>query len=54
MDSVNEAFILPAALIGLSDTGRIAVGRAADLTLWSPRLEVTATIVGGDIAFSRA
>ena len=52
-DALAMASSVPAAAIGLADTGRIAVGRSADLTLWSAALEVTATIVAGAIAFQR-
>ena len=46
---------VPAAAIGLglADIGRIAVGQVADLTLWSTAMEVSATIIGGEIAFRR-
>ena len=52
-DALAMASSVPAAAIGLADTGRIAVGQSADLTLWSAALEVTATIVAGAIAFQR-
>jgi N-acetylglucosamine-6-phosphate deacetylase len=47
------ASTVPASAIGLADTGRIAVGQAADLTLWSSNLEVTATIIRGALAYRR-
>jgi N-acetylglucosamine-6-phosphate deacetylase len=50
-DALAMASAVPAAAIGLADVGRIAVGQAADLTLWSAAMEVTATLVGGAIAF---
>jgi len=50
-DALAMASAVPAAAIGLADVGRIAVGQAADLALWSAAMEVTATIVGGAIAF---
>jgi N-acetylglucosamine-6-phosphate deacetylase len=50
-DALAMASTVPAAAIGLGDVGRIAVGQVADLALWSPAMEVTATIVGGTIAF---
>jgi len=50
-DALAMASAVPAAAIGLSDTGRLAVGQVADLALWSAAMEVTATIVGGEIAF---
>jgi N-acetylglucosamine-6-phosphate deacetylase len=52
-DALAMASSVPAAVIGLGDVGRIAVGQLADLTLWSAAMEVTATLVGGTIAFSR-
>ena len=45
------ASTVPAARVGLSDRGSLAVGRRADLVLWSATLEVEATIVGGEVAF---
>ena len=50
-DALAMASTVPAALIGLTDTGRIAPGTTADLTLWSANMEVAATIVAGRIAF---
>ena len=50
-DALAMASTVPAAAIGLADTGRIAVGQVADLALWSAAMEVTATIVGGEVAF---
>ena len=47
------ASTVPAAAVGLADIGRIAVGQAANLTLWSTAMEVTATIIGGALAFRR-
>ena len=44
---------VPAAAIGLADVGRIAVGQAADLALWSAAMDVTGAIVGGEIVFRR-
>jgi len=52
-DALAMASTVPAATIGLADAGRIAVGKTADLTLWSAALEVTATIVGGDVVYRR-
>jgi len=52
-DALTMASSVPAAAIGLADIGRIAIGQAADLTLWSTAMEVTATIIGGEIAFRR-
>ncbi|HEY7371189.1 MAG TPA: N-acetylglucosamine-6-phosphate deacetylase, partial [Polyangia bacterium] len=50
-DALAMASGVPAAAIGLADAGRIAVGRRADLALWSAAMEVTATLVGGAVAF---
>jgi len=52
-DALAMASTVPASTIGLADAGRIAVGQTADLTLWSAALEVTATVVGGALAFQR-
>jgi N-acetylglucosamine-6-phosphate deacetylase len=52
-DALAMASTVPAAAIGLADTGRIAVGQAADLALWSSNMEVTATIVRGELAYRR-
>jgi N-acetylglucosamine-6-phosphate deacetylase len=52
-DALAMASTVPAALVGLAPTGRIAVGLDADLVLWSASLEVEATIVRGEVAFSR-
>ncbi len=52
-DALAMASTVPAATMGLADAGRIAVGKTADLTLWSAALEVTATIVGGEIVYQR-
>jgi N-acetylglucosamine-6-phosphate deacetylase len=53
-DALGMASTVPAAAIGLADVGRIAAGQAADLALWSAAMEVTATIVGGQVVFRRA
>ena len=52
-DALAMASSVPAAAIGLADVGRIAVGQLADLALWSAAMEVTATLVGGQVAFRR-
>jgi N-acetylglucosamine-6-phosphate deacetylase len=52
-DALAMASTVPAAAIGLTGVGRIAVGQTADLTLWSAAMEVTATVVGGDLAYRR-
>ena len=38
---------VPARLLGLADRGHVQVGGRADLTLFTPDLEVVATFVGG-------
>jgi N-acetylglucosamine-6-phosphate deacetylase len=48
-DALAMASTVPAAAVGLADTGRIAPGLRADLTLWSTNAEVVATIVGGEV-----
>ena len=52
-DALAMASTVPAAAIGLADVGRIAVGQAADLALWSAAMDVTGAIVGGEIVFRR-
>jgi N-acetylglucosamine-6-phosphate deacetylase len=52
-EALTMASTVPAALVGLAPTGRIAAGLDADLVLWSASLEVEATIVRGEVAFSR-
>jgi N-acetylglucosamine-6-phosphate deacetylase len=52
-DAFAMASTVPAAALGLADLGRIAVGQAADLALWSSAMEVTATIIGGTVAYRR-
>ena len=50
-DALAMASTVPAAAIALPDTGRLAVGHLDDLTLWSAAMEVTATIIGGEVAY---
>jgi N-acetylglucosamine-6-phosphate deacetylase len=50
-DALAMASTVPAARVGLEDRGTLAVGQRADLTLWSAKLEVEATVVGGEIVF---
>jgi N-acetylglucosamine-6-phosphate deacetylase len=52
-DALAMASTVPAALVGLAPTGRLAAGLDADLVLWSASLEVEAAIVRGEVAFSR-
>jgi N-acetylglucosamine-6-phosphate deacetylase len=50
-EALTMASTVPAARVGLADRGTLAVGRRADLVLWSANLEVETTIVGGEVAF---
>jgi len=50
-EALTMATAVPAARLGLTDRGRLAVGARADLTLWSADLTVVATILGGTVAF---
>lgn len=50
-EALTMASTVPAARVGLLDRGTLAVGRRADLVLWSANLEVETTIVGGEVAF---
>jgi N-acetylglucosamine-6-phosphate deacetylase len=43
------ASTVPAARVGLTDRGALAVGQRADLVLWSTDLAVETTIVGGQV-----
>lgn len=47
-EAVAMASSVPAAFMGLADTGRIAPGLRADLALLDDALEVTATWIGGE------
>jgi N-acetylglucosamine-6-phosphate deacetylase len=46
-EALTMATAVPAARLGLLDRGRLAVGRRADLALWSAELEIVSTAVGG-------
>jgi N-acetylglucosamine-6-phosphate deacetylase len=50
-DALGMASTVPAARVGLSDRGALAVGRRADLVLWSADLAVETTIVRGQVVF---
>ncbi|MEA2513366.1 MAG: N-acetylglucosamine-6-phosphate deacetylase, partial [Thermomicrobiales bacterium] len=52
-EAIRMASEVPARLLGMAETGRIAAGCAADLVLFDDDLNVEATIVGGQIAFRR-
>ena len=45
--ALTMATAVPAARLGLADRGRLAVGRRADLALWSEELEIVSTAIGG-------
>jgi N-acetylglucosamine-6-phosphate deacetylase len=46
-EALTMATAVPAACIGLADRGRLAVGRRADLVLWSAELQIVSTMIGG-------
>jgi N-acetylglucosamine-6-phosphate deacetylase len=48
-DALTMASTVPAARVGLTDRGALAVGQRADLVLWSTDLAVETTIVGGQV-----
>ena len=50
-EALSMATQVPARLLDRDDLGRLAVGCAADLVLWSSSMEVEATYVGGRLAF---
>ena len=52
-DAVTAASTTPAALLGLTDRGRIVPGARADLVALTPDFEVEATWVGGELAWAR-
>jgi len=52
-EALAMASSVPAARAGLADRGRLAAGQRADLALWSGKLEIEATIVGGEVVFRR-
>ena len=49
--AIRAASANPAALLGLEDRGRIEVGAAADLVVFSQDLQVERTIIGGHTAW---
>jgi N-acetylglucosamine-6-phosphate deacetylase len=51
-EALSMATQVPATLLGRDDLGRLAVGCAADLVLWSAALEVEATYIAGRRVFS--
>jgi N-acetylglucosamine-6-phosphate deacetylase len=50
-EALTMATAVPAARLGLADRGRLAVGRRADLALWSEDLKIASTLIGGVAAF---
>jgi N-acetylglucosamine-6-phosphate deacetylase len=46
-EALTMATAVPAARLGFADRGRLAVGRRADLALWSVDLEIVSTAIGG-------
>ena len=50
-EALTMATAVPAARLGLADRGRLAVGRRADLALWSEDLTLVSTVVGGVVVF---
>jgi N-acetylglucosamine-6-phosphate deacetylase len=52
-EAIRMASDVPARLLGLNDLGKIEEGCTADLVLFDEAFNVTATIVGGQIAYRR-
>ncbi len=52
-DALTMATETPARVLGLTSQGRLQVGADADLVLWDNALEVSMTIVGGDLVYQR-
>ncbi|MDQ3412828.1 MAG: N-acetylglucosamine-6-phosphate deacetylase [Chloroflexota bacterium] len=51
--AIKLATEVPARVLGRPDRGQIEIGRRADLSLFDQQLEVTVTIVRGEIVFRR-
>ncbi len=52
--ALRAATVNPARLLGLEDTiGRVASGRVADLVLFDPQWNASATVVGGRLVHQR-
>jgi N-acetylglucosamine-6-phosphate deacetylase len=51
-DALATMTTVPAALLSLTDRGRLAPGARADLTLLRSDLHVSHTIIGGEVLFS--
>lgn len=47
-EAIGAMTSVPTRLLGLPDRGQIRVGRRADLTLWTPQLELLDTFIGGE------
>jgi N-acetylglucosamine-6-phosphate deacetylase len=47
-EAIGAMTRVPARLIGLADRGEIEVGRRADFTLWTAKLELVDTYIGGE------
>ncbi len=47
--ALEAASVVPASVLGLSDTGRIEVGRRADLLVIDTELEIERVLVGGEV-----
>jgi N-acetylglucosamine-6-phosphate deacetylase len=52
-DALRMASERPAALLGMENLGRIAVGAAADLVLLNNDFSVRATIINGEVVYER-
>jgi N-acetylglucosamine-6-phosphate deacetylase len=46
-DAIKMMTTSPAAAMNLSDRGRIAPGRRADLTFWDEDMRIVGTMIGG-------
>jgi N-acetylglucosamine-6-phosphate deacetylase len=51
--ALRMATEVPARLLGLPESGRIAAGATADLALFDDDLHIDATIIGGETAYRR-
>ncbi len=53
VEAIGAATLVPAAVLGEQNRyGTLHPGAAADLVSWSPELQVTATWIGGQLAYS--
>lgn len=53
-EALTMATAVPATGLGFADRGRLAVGRRADLALWTEELQLVSTRIGGVVAFEAA